>query len=586
MVDRPAHLATRYRDSLTPRQQEILAMIAKGKTNFEIAQQFGMSLDGAKWHVREILAKLNVDSREDAVAEWQRQRSFGARLRVFARALLPAALLKPVVAGTAAIGVAGAIAVGVVMLQGGDDEPPAAESPTPATTSTPAAGTPDPGGILKEPLPGDGSAGYAYDPELAYVDPDGVVWLVRADGSDRRQVLDGCTGVGSPKSGVLTGGLRWSPSGNWIACWKEDLSVRAAAIDGSASGEPFAPGECIGPIGGPAFPPGAPGVACETPSGLQVRDVVSAAVVASFPTETLGAHRWLPDGSLVTAAPPEANHGTWKVFAPDGTEVVHIKGAFIGEARQFAITSDGRKLAYPAADGLTVLDLETGDSHTVDNPAFADVDWGGGGDVSWALGGSALVFHGYPVSALVDADTGESLTSASLPTSGRISPDGQLLVGVALTNEGRTTEIAVTDLGTGNLTVVEDSIFRPEGMGFGTHFTWSGDSSRFCWTNEANAPAATRYCASVEDPVAVAIDRPLAFRSEELGYGDLDIMWEMLSPDLELVSALRRTAGGPATTLLALAVESLVGSRTFTELGQALSEYASAWRPDAVVRPD
>jgi len=115
---------------------------------------------------------------------------------------------------------------------------------------------------------------------------------------------------------------------------------------------------------------------------------------------------------------------------------------------------------------------------------------------------------------------------------------------------------------------------------------WSGDSSRFCRTNEANAPAATRYCARVEDPVAVAIDRPLAFRSEELGYGDLDIMWEMLSPDLELVSALRRTAGGPATTLLALAVESLVGSRTFTELGQALSEYASAWRPDGVVRPD
>lgn len=582
MVDRPAHLATRYRDSLTPRQQEILAMIAKGKTNFEIAQQFGMSLDGAKWHVREILAKLNVDSREDAVAEWQRQRSFGARLRVFARALLPAALLKPVVAGAAAIGVAGAIAVGVVMLQGGDDEPPAAGSPTPASTSTPASGTPDPGSSLKEPLPGDGSDGYAYDPELAYVDPDGVVWLVRADGSDRRQVLDGCTGVGSPKSGVLTGGLRWSPSGDWIACWKEDLSVRAAAIDSSTLGEPFAPGECIGPAGGPAFPPGAPGIACETPSGLQVRDVASGAVVARFPTEILGAHRWLPDGSLVTAAAPEANHGTWKVFAPDGTEVVHIKGAFVGEARQFAITSDGRRLAYPAADGLTVLDLGTGDSHTVDNPAFDDVDWGGGGDVSWALDGTALVFHGYPVSALVDADTGESLTTASLPTGGRISPDGRYLAGVVQSTAGATYEIAVASLDDGAVTRVADSTFQPQGIGMGTHFVWSGDSARFCWTNEANAPTATRYCASVENPVAVAIDSPLAFRSEELGYGDLDIMWAMLSPDLDLVAF---TTVPPDSSPPQLSVGPLAAG-TITGIGGALSEYASAWRPDGVVRPD
>ncbi len=56
---------------LTSRQEEVLGLIEKGRTNFEIAEALGISLEGAKYHVREIMARLGAGSREEAVALWQ-----------------------------------------------------------------------------------------------------------------------------------------------------------------------------------------------------------------------------------------------------------------------------------------------------------------------------------------------------------------------------------------------------------------------------------------------------------------------------------------------------------------------------------
>ncbi|MCC7364064.1 MAG: PD40 domain-containing protein [Dehalococcoidia bacterium] len=77
-------------DRLTDTQKQVLARVAAGETNYAIATALGMTLDGAKYHVSEILAKLGVDSREEAAAAWRdAQRSPRARLaRLFA---LPAA---------------------------------------------------------------------------------------------------------------------------------------------------------------------------------------------------------------------------------------------------------------------------------------------------------------------------------------------------------------------------------------------------------------------------------------------------------------------------------------------------------------
>lgn len=87
----------------TPRQREVLALIARGQTNPQIAEALGVSLAGAKWHVSEVLSKLGVETREDAAEYWRSRRGPGlARLtRGFSGAL--ALKLGAGVAGAAVI---------------------------------------------------------------------------------------------------------------------------------------------------------------------------------------------------------------------------------------------------------------------------------------------------------------------------------------------------------------------------------------------------------------------------------------------------------------------------------------------------
>jgi DNA-binding CsgD family transcriptional regulator len=59
-----------YPDVLTPRQQEVLELVREGLTNDEIARRLGISADGAKFHVSEILSRLGVSSRREA-AGWR-----------------------------------------------------------------------------------------------------------------------------------------------------------------------------------------------------------------------------------------------------------------------------------------------------------------------------------------------------------------------------------------------------------------------------------------------------------------------------------------------------------------------------------
>ena len=52
---------------LTPRELEVLAAMADGASNKAIARRLGISFHTAKFHVAAILAKLDVDSRTEAV---------------------------------------------------------------------------------------------------------------------------------------------------------------------------------------------------------------------------------------------------------------------------------------------------------------------------------------------------------------------------------------------------------------------------------------------------------------------------------------------------------------------------------------
>jgi two-component system nitrate/nitrite response regulator NarL len=60
------HSADSLLASLTQREREILAHLAKGESNKAIARQLDISYDTVKLHVRHILAKLNLSSRVEA----------------------------------------------------------------------------------------------------------------------------------------------------------------------------------------------------------------------------------------------------------------------------------------------------------------------------------------------------------------------------------------------------------------------------------------------------------------------------------------------------------------------------------------
>jgi NarL family two-component system response regulator YdfI len=65
----PASLA----EPLTPREVEVLGMLAEGQSNKAIAHRLGISEHTVKFHVTSIMGKLNAGSRTEAVTQGIRQ---------------------------------------------------------------------------------------------------------------------------------------------------------------------------------------------------------------------------------------------------------------------------------------------------------------------------------------------------------------------------------------------------------------------------------------------------------------------------------------------------------------------------------
>ncbi|MCC7365916.1 MAG: helix-turn-helix transcriptional regulator [Dehalococcoidia bacterium] len=183
---------TRQRIDWTPRQREVLGLLAHGRTNPEIAAELGISLDGAKWHVGEVMGRLGVDRREDAAAYWVRENRLIVRFGRRARQALSVAGLRW------ALGAAGAVllAVAAVALvvfatnRGGEDETPAATVTATAitstattvpvtTTATPPPASPSPTATPEPPLrPGVTRLAIAPDTDL----PEGLGLVVATSG--------------------------------------------------------------------------------------------------------------------------------------------------------------------------------------------------------------------------------------------------------------------------------------------------------------------------------------------------------------------------------------------------------------------
>lgn len=65
----PTHAAPATAEAdLTPREVEVLALLAEGASNKTIARQLGISVHTAKFHVGSLLDKLDAVGRTDAVA--------------------------------------------------------------------------------------------------------------------------------------------------------------------------------------------------------------------------------------------------------------------------------------------------------------------------------------------------------------------------------------------------------------------------------------------------------------------------------------------------------------------------------------
>ncbi len=60
--------------SLTEREQQILTLMAQGKSYATIAEEVCLSVDGVSYHVRHIYEKLQVHSRAEAVAQGLKKR--------------------------------------------------------------------------------------------------------------------------------------------------------------------------------------------------------------------------------------------------------------------------------------------------------------------------------------------------------------------------------------------------------------------------------------------------------------------------------------------------------------------------------
>src|ERR1700730_9933411 len=85
----------RHPDLLTPREQDVLALLRDNLTNEQIAERLSIGFETAKTYVAEILSKLGVESREEAAA-WRPER--GGRL----------GRIVPAIGGTAVVAAAGA----------------------------------------------------------------------------------------------------------------------------------------------------------------------------------------------------------------------------------------------------------------------------------------------------------------------------------------------------------------------------------------------------------------------------------------------------------------------------------------------
>ena len=432
---------------------------------------------------------------------------------------------------------------------GGEDAQPTSTAP-PAPTATVLAATP----------------AATAEPEvqrLAYVDGDGNVWLVNADGSDRRQLLQGDR---CPHA-MLT----WSPKGDQLACiGAENRGVVVVDTDGRVLNEiEHARGFGWSPTGSymlygvasPASPQPAP------PAEPTITTTFFLADAAGNVIEEVGGFGyWSLDGSSF-------------VYVEDSGELVMYDVL----AREGRLLAEGVDTVGPwSPDGSSFLYVEdSGELVMYDVLAREGRGLGEGIDTvgRWVLGGEAILaqsnvrecdkFCLYDVS-LLDVKSGRLTRVPALdregveagPRSYRLSPDGSKAVFMT-----RDRTMAILDFLTLKVTRIEGATRRYPGDGAPghPHLAFSRDDSQIVW-------------ADVVVPDNLLPDMTIyRVRSDGTGLTEvakLPALMVEFSPDLQQVAylALGGEVGVPATLWTA----NIDGSSAI-EIGPVTSAFA--WQP-------
>ncbi|MPZ98085.1 MAG: hypothetical protein GEU80_01915 [Dehalococcoidia bacterium] len=246
---------------VTRRQREVARLVAEGRTNPEIADALGISLDGAKYHVSELLTRLNLERREE-IAEWyatEGRRSVLDRLRslVGLRLLFGAGASVVAAAGVLVLFAALSENGRAVGTEGASDlgEPAAIDlDGAPAELIAFAAGgsiytvLPD-GSRLTKVVDGSRASAeeWASAPALSpdrrsivFV-RDYDIWVVPADGGRPVRLLDVGPSPGLSSWALGAQSVSWSPDGQHVAYVVSRLSgsgvsqLWVARADGTAA---------------------------------------------------------------------------------------------------------------------------------------------------------------------------------------------------------------------------------------------------------------------------------------------------------------------------------------------------------------
>ncbi len=384
-----------YADVLTPREWEVLRLLREGLTNEQIAERLGVSRDGAKYHVSEILSKLGVTTREEAAA-WKPEEARPWWMGALTFLLWPVKRL-PFGLATKATGVAVAIATaggigflawGLVVTnrEGGSTTP----TPTPSPAAAPwlQRGTP--------PVPLDTTAlSPAASEAWGTVNPDTGEYQQRPPigGQVPRSLAGGRYAVESTANGlaVLDAQAQTltdigpgsdgevSPDGRWAAILPQVEGPTLAVVD-VRSGARFDLGE----LGKPVF------LAWSNDSRLAIvkDDVLYVAQPPDWAPQKIGPcpyvqPRWSPDGRWLAFT----DAGQIRVATPDLSQVRTLASTGSAPAA-LAWSPDGHELAYGTASGVYAVSLEDGVVTNLSPVAVSD----GAPLPSWSPDGSAVAF--------------------------------------------------------------------------------------------------------------------------------------------------------------------------------------------------